>query len=145
VTAINNVMSAAALAAGYFGIGVLSLNDALPRPPLGPVITVHHLAAARDGDTARIDYSRTIHRAAEMTYSVRVMTRDDAGAHQVCAMSLGPILYSPDAQLPPEIDLAWWTNGECPALPLGRVEIWTTWAPEDDGVPKLTIITEVTG
>lgn len=145
MSAINNVLSAAALAAGYFGISVISLNDALPRPALGPVLTVQHLTAERDGDTAVFDYARTIHRIGEMTYSVRIMARTADGVRQTCAMSIGPIRYSPESRLPDRIDLAWWTNGDCLTLPPGPAEIWTTWAPEDGSTDPLTIITEVTG
>lgn len=138
---LNNVASIGALAAGYFGLATVSLNEFLLRPDIPPILEIHALAAFRDGDTARIEYDRTISREGDMTYSVRVMERGTNGMSQYCAMDLGPIHYSPEAELPEMIDLAWWTNGECSELPAGRAEIWTTW--QEQGQQPMTVITPV--
>ena len=66
---------------------------------------------------------RTIHRDFVGRYTVEF--RDTSNVI-VCTAS-DSLTYRADANLPANINLDWWTNGECADLPPGHYTMSTTW------------------
>ncbi len=134
---------AIALAASLMGVD--TAVSVLPKAGMADFFEVRSVTAERQGETAVIQFDRVIHQPLHMEFTVRVQGKARQGWVEVCAMSSGVILYTPDAVLPDPVTLDWWTWGKCPTLPEGPARIVTTWAPDARGLEPVTVITEVEG
>lgn len=71
-----------------------------------------------------IGFAREIKRPVKMRYSVIVRNAD---LQTVCESRSEVFWYKPEANLPENIDLDWWTAGDCPTLPVGLYIMETCW------------------
>lgn len=128
---------------GWAGLTLDTAVSFAPRATLENFFEVHSIEAERVGNTAVLRVDREIHAPINMAYTVRVMAVENGKYQQVCKASSNSFLYMPQAELPDQITLDWWTDGECPELPDGPSQIITTWDPDPQGLDALTVIAEV--
>lgn len=102
----------------WVGIAALPLSTFWFKPEL--VVVQDALVKT----SPKMGFTRTIKRPVLMKYSVIVR---DAHLAVVCEGGSEVFEYSPDATLPPEFDLDWWTDGDCPTLPTGTYIVETCW------------------
>ena len=69
---------------------------------------------------------RRIHREFVGRWVVSVRKFSETGWQHHCGASASAH-YEPGAELPPDLDLSWWTDGHCPVLSPGRYVVHTTW------------------
>lgn len=83
------------------------------------------------GADVLMQVDRQIHRPFIGSWSVLVrrQTDDGKGWEVVCAAH-GRSDYRTDARLPDPLTLDWWTAGQCPRPPAGRILISTIWTIE---------------
>lgn len=88
------------------------------------------------GADVLMQVDRTIHRpfVGEWSVLVRRQTPDGEGWEIVC-VAHGRSNYRPDARLPDPLTLDWWTAGQCPRPPAGRILISTIWTI-DSGIGR---------
>lgn len=89
-----------------------------------------------------IFFEREIKRPARISYSIVV--RVIGTQSPVCAPTVGPFEYRPDATLPDPIDLVWWTGGDDRCWPRDPGEYimetcWTVVSPFWGAVPPKTV------
>lgn len=132
-----------AIALGLSMLGVDTAVSIMPRASTDNFFAVHSFRAERSGDTALIYIERAIKAPIPMAYTVRIMERDIGGWREFCKAQSNTFLYMPDAVLPGQIDLDWWTGGKCAKLPAAPARIVTTWDPEGQGLESVTAIAEV--
>ena len=130
-------VAALAVASAIFQGAHTGLSQLNP-PEVANYFEVHDIRAERDGTSAKLWVDRTIYLPVHMSYAVRVMERTPQGWREFCEAQGGPFLYQPDAILDQPVTLAWWTGGECDALPDGPARIVTTWAPTIRGVEPVS-------
>jgi hypothetical protein len=140
---VGDMVYALGIAAALTGQAFTELARHVPAVQTADYYEVASLRAVRDGDTALLVVDRQIKREIPMSYAVRVFQIDDRGAHLICTADHGPYMYRPDAVLPEVVTLEWWTDGDCAAIPPGRVEIETTWAPKLPGLLPVSITVPV--
>ena len=90
--------------------------------------------SAEAGQPVRMAVDRVIKRQFYAQWSVRVRKVEDGGWLTACAAS-GAGTYEPIATLPVSLDLGWWTDGRCQALPAGEYLVNTTWRIEGGLLP----------
>lgn len=86
------------------------------------------------GEPVRMAVNRVIKRQFYAEWSVRVRRIQEDGWLTACASS-GSGTYEPVATFPVELDLEWWTDGHCQALPAGEYLVNTTWRIEGGLLP----------
>jgi hypothetical protein len=82
---------------------------------------------------------------ADWTVTVRKVTPD--GLLQHCAAISPPLDYSPEAVLPADLSLDWWTGWQCPPLTPGQylaTTVWTIKGAADVPVSITSNVFEVT-
>lgn len=78
------------------------------------------------GEVPSISYNRNIKRDTIISYNTRIF--DVKTNSVVCnSPSSGRNIFRMDAQLPENLDLAWWTDEECHELPAGTYRMTTCW------------------
>ena len=70
----------------------------------------YFIADAAVDEPPSVEFDRVIKRPVAMTYSVVI--RKVGSKYAVCDPVRGPFTYSPDAVLPDDMDLVWWTGGD---------------------------------
>jgi len=86
-----------------------------------------HIESARLGEPVAMQVDRKIKRPFMAEWSVTVRTVTPDGLVQHCAASSPPVEYLPEARLPANLTLDWWTAGQCPPLPVGQHMATTIW------------------
>lgn len=140
----GNVIYSVLVASGLTSTAVMQMAPHL-RPETADYFEVGSITAERSDNTAILHVERTIKAPLIMSYAVRVFSVSDGLAVMTCAANGGPYLYRPDAALPNPITLKWWTDGECPSIPPGRVQIETTWQPVGPAMAPVSVTTDVRG
>lgn len=93
---------------------------------------------SEEGQPVRMAVDRVIKRQFYAEWTVRVRRVQDDGWLTACA-AVGGGTYEPIASLPVELDLGWWTDGRCQALPVGQYLVNTTWRIEGGLLPDKVI------
>ena len=90
------------------------------------VTSVEVVGNPREGKPIRMVVDRKIKRnfVARWDIAVRVAVGSE---WEVECTADGTTDYRPTSRLPDDLDLAWWTNGKCPALVAGAYQISTVW------------------
>lgn len=138
----GNVIYSVLVASGLTSTAVMQMAPHL-RPETHDFFEVNSMSAKRVGDTAALVVDRVIKVPLIMGYAVRVLSIGDHDATLFCAAQGGPYRYRPDAKLPDPITLDWWTDGQCIAIPQGRVKIETTWDPVVPDMEPVSVTVEV--
>lgn len=109
--------------------GMLYLPRAVPVEWLwfdpGPVI----VEDAAFGEVPGVGFSREIKRPTRISY--KVIIRNSRLQVACEAPESGRFTYRPDAELPPDPDLSWWSDGHCAYLPVGAYIMETCWTAYD--------------
>lgn len=80
------------------------------------------------GADVLMSVDRQIHRAFTAEWDVLVRRKkDDGSGWVIVCQARGRSNYRPDAILPDPLTLAWWTGGQCPTPPAGRILVSTIW------------------
>lgn len=87
------------------------------------------------GEPVLMSVERTINRPFVADWDVLVRRQVEGGWRIVCAAHGGGD-YRPDAVLPPNLTLGWWTDGACQTLDSGVHIVTTSWEIET-GFPLL--------
>ncbi|PIE10058.1 MAG: hypothetical protein CSA72_10620 [Rhodobacterales bacterium] len=90
---------------------------------------------AQAGAPVALSVNRSIRRHFHADWDVLVRRRSPMGWLIVCTAHGGGD-YRPDAVLPENLTLDWWTEGACPTLARGTYIVTTTWEVET-GLPIL--------
>jgi hypothetical protein len=143
--AVSDMIYALSIAAALTGQAFTELARHVPAVQTADFYEIKSISAVREGDTARLVVDRQVKREIPMSYAVRVFQIDDRGAHLLCIAEHGPYMYRPDAVLPDDVTLDWWTDGDCRHIPPGRVEIETTWQPKLPGLLPVSVTVPVEG
>lgn len=134
---------AALVAFGVSGLVIDAGVKIMPKPQTSDFFAVQSVRAVRAGDTADLWVDRQIIRPVHMRATVRVLQWSRAGWREHC-IAIGPAMqYAPDRVLDQPVTLDFWTWGQCPTIPEGRVQIETTWAPIAPGMVPVTVTAEV--
>jgi hypothetical protein len=108
-----------------------------------------HVADASLNEWPKMDVDRTIRKPFSGEWTVRLDVHTGEGFTFYCE-ARGQTHYKPEAVLPPDLDLEWWTLGEfvrnyhartqipCAILP-GTYRIITEWIIRADGYPVKTV------
>jgi hypothetical protein len=84
-----------------------------------------HVSDSRFGEPIPITIERSIHKPFDATWTVNIR-KWDGGWVSECIAS-GAQSYKPDAILPRNPTLFWWTWGRCHPLQPGKYELQTVW------------------
>lgn len=108
-----------------------------------------HVSDAQIGTWPKMEVERTIRKQFSGDWTVRLDVKTGEGFTFYCE-SRGQTRYLPDAELPPDLDLEWWSLGEfvrnhyakthipCVILP-GTYRLITEWIIRADGYPVKTV------
>lgn len=119
-------MKRAALLTDFFALLVLAWMG-IAALPLSSFWFKPELVVVQDAPvktSPKMGFTREIKRPVLMRYSVIVR---DVHLAVVCESPSPLIEYKPDATLPEDLDLDWWTDGDCPTLPTGTYIVETCW------------------
>lgn len=142
---IGDTAYALVVALGLSGLAIDGVVRIIPKPETSDLFEVHSIRAERDGNTAQLWIDRTVHVPVTIAPVVRVMEWTDAGWRQYCFATVPPFEYSPDTVLDQPVPLTWWTWGQCPVIPPGRVKLIATWTPQVIGAEPFSYSVEVQG
>lgn len=90
--------------------------------------------SAAVGEPVRMAVDQTIHRNFYGQQSVRVRKLENDGWLMACSSNTGGQYVTTD-MLPADLDLGWWTDGRCQALPVGQYLVNTSWRIEGGLLP----------
>lgn len=88
------------------------------------------VAATPAGASPHMTVDREIKRPFRGSWQSTIRQWDGLGWVTWCNAQ-GASNYRPDSRFPKDLDLRWWTDGQCHPIPAGRYKITTTWIIQD--------------
>lgn len=85
-----------------------------------------HIASATVGEPLPMLVDRDVKRPFRGQWHATIRQWDGVGWVTWCNAE-GKSNYRPEAKLPRNLALQWWTDGHCHPLPVGRYKVTTTW------------------
>lgn len=88
------------------------------------------VASAPAGTPLHMTVDREIKRPFRVSWQTTIRQWDGSGWVTWCN-ARGASNYRPESKYPKDLNLQWWTDGQCHPVPQGRYKITTTWVIRD--------------
>lgn len=98
-----------------------------------------HIYDAKVGHSPLMTVQRTIKRPVFGRWIVTVFRKEEGEGYSVFCTQTGQQFYNPEARLPGNLTLDWWTWPKHCDLPIGEYFVSTTYRIQPDDYPRKTI------
>jgi hypothetical protein len=95
------------------------------------------------GSQPKMEVERKVHRPFQARWYVEIERRTVRGTYYLVCRGQGEGSYSPDSELPENLDLEWWAGRKCD-LPAAEYRVETTWVlPQGQVLRKFSNVFEI--